>query len=146
MQDAAHVSAIRTAVGALNSGDLDGYFAAFVPECLRWVPGLPEPLSLAEIRASIEALRRGFADLSLKEQLLFGDDRYVCAHWHITGKHSGDYLDLAPTGRSIAVQSAEIYEFERGEGGLVCASWSFGDPSDLLSQLGALRTGGRAKT
>lgn len=132
-----NVDAIRGAVRRLNAGDLDGYLDSFTPECLRWVPGLTDPLSLSEIRTALQFVTQALSDCRLEEVLLFGDGRHVCAHWRLVGTHTGDYLDIAPTNRLVCVDTAEIYEFESKEGGLVCSSRAFGDPMAMIHQLSA---------
>jgi hypothetical protein len=63
--------------------------------------------------------------------------RHVCAHWRLVGAHAGACFGLASSGRSVAVDTAEIYEFECEAGGLVCVSRAGGDPLALFLQLGA---------
>ena len=135
---ATNVDSIRAAVRLFNNHDLDGYFQAFSPDCTRAAPGSSELLPLTEIRAGLELMMAAVADLRLEEIMLFGEGRHVCAWWRMVGTHSGDFLGVAPTGNAIAVDNAEIYEFAGERGGLVTTSWSFGDPQDLLVQLGVV--------
>jgi predicted ester cyclase len=123
------VGAIRSAVRALNDGDIDGYFGYFDPACPRWVLGFAHPLALRDVRDGLEQLRAGFAELHLGEDLLFGDERFVCARWRMTGRHEDEYFGLAATGLSIDVETCEIYEVA---GDRVITSWVYGD---LLAQL-----------
>jgi predicted ester cyclase len=129
------VDAVRGAVRALNSGDFDGYLSAFAPTCLRTVPGMPEPLQLSEIGDNLRALGVAFDGFRLDPAVLFGDGRYVCARWIMTGTHTGEYFGIPATDRAISVETWEVYEFDDGE---VVASWAFGDPLELVRQLGAL--------
>jgi predicted ester cyclase len=129
------VAAVRDAVAALNDGEVDGYFRHFDPACLRWIAGFAEPLSLADVRDSFEQLRDAFAGFHLYEDLLFGDDRFVGARWRLQGRHTNEYLGVAAGGRSIDVETCEIYEVADG---VVVASWVYGDVlAQLVSQLSA---------
>jgi len=131
--DAVH--AVRTAVAALNDGDIDGYLAGFSPACLRWVSGLDVPRTLDDMRSDIVELYGAFEPLHLGEDLLFGSDRFVCARWRLVGVHTGSYFGIAATGTEIAVQNCEVYEYD---GTQVVAVWTYGDPLELLRQLGAV--------
>lgn len=72
MSDNDAVHAVRTAVAALNDGDIDGYLAGFNPACLRWVSGLDVPRTLDDMRSDIVELYGAFEPLHLGEDLLFG--------------------------------------------------------------------------
>jgi SnoaL-like polyketide cyclase len=123
------VDAIRIAAQALNDGDLDGYLRHFDPACERWAVGFEQPLSLADVEAGFRGLNAAFDGLRLDEDLLFGDERFACARWRMRGIHTHDYLGVAPTGRSIDVETCEVYEFADG---CVATSWVYGD---VLGQL-----------
>jgi hypothetical protein len=123
------VNAVRSAVAALNDGDVDGYLRCFEPSCERWVAGFAQPLTLAEVGEGLRGLCTAFEGLSLGEDLLFGDARFVCARWRMRGVHTGDYLGFAATRRPIDVETCEVYEIS---GGFVVTSWVYGD---LLGQL-----------
>ena len=134
MADSTAVDAVRSAVAALNDGDVDGYLRYFVPSCPRWVPGIEQPLSLTDIADNFRLLQAAFEDLHLHEDLLFGDERFACARWRLRGLHVGDYMGFAPKGQSIDVETCEIYEVSDG---LVVASWVYGDLGQLFRQIGA---------
>jgi predicted ester cyclase len=137
---ATNVETIRTAVRRYNAHDLDGYMQAFATGCMRGAPGSPNMLSLPEIRAGLELVMAAVEDVRLDEVMLFGEGTHVCAWWRMVGTHTGEFLGAAPTGRSIAVDNAEIYEFDADGSGLVVKSWSFGDPQALLVELGVVPT------
>lgn len=134
MSESGTVGGIRAAVAALNAGEVDGYLRHFAPSCLRWVPLLDQPRTISEIRDDIDQLFAAFDPLHLAEDLLFGDERYVCARWELRGVHTGDYMGIAPTRREIATRNCEVYEFADD---LVVATWSYGDPGELFRQIGA---------
>jgi ketosteroid isomerase-like protein len=136
MSGSAAVTAVRSAVAALNRGDVDGYLAHFADGCPRWIPGGSEPLSLTDVGDNLRQLRAGLDDLTLHEDLLFGDDTHACAQWRLTGRHTRECYGLAPTGRSLDVPTCEVYEVR---GGAITASWVYGDPAVLFEQIGAGR-------
>ena len=129
MGDSQAVDAVRSAVTALNAGDVDGYLGFFDPSCERWIAGFAQPLTLTEVGDGLRGLRAALEGLSLGEDLLFGDDRFVCARWRMRGVHASDYLGVAPTRRPIDVETCEVYEIRDD---VVVTSWVYGD---LLGQL-----------
>lgn len=124
--------AVRAAVEAFNQGDLATYEAAFAPEAMRVIPGIPDPVPVAASVAQLGDLRSAFEGLRLDAALMLDTPPYVVVRWVMTGTHTGDLYGLAPTGRSISVESCEIYEFDNGR---VIRSWAYGDPAGLIAQL-----------
>ncbi|MCW2887251.1 MAG: hypothetical protein JWL58_4113 [Streptosporangiaceae bacterium] len=134
MGDTKAVDAVRSAVAALNDGDIDGYLGYFDPSCQRWADGLAQPLALTDIGDNLRQLHVAFEGLHLEEDLLFGDDRFVCAHWRLRGLHVNDYLGFRPKGRSIDVTTCEVYEVS---GDRVVTAWVHGDIGQLFQQIAA---------
>lgn len=52
-----------------------------------------------------------------------------------TGKHTGDFLGIAPTGRDVDVEQSHIYRIENGK---VVEHWGFRQDLLLLTQIGAI--------
>jgi SnoaL-like polyketide cyclase len=123
------VESVRGAVAELNRGNLDGYLAAFEPSCLRFVAGFEHPLTLTQVGRGFRDLDVAFEDLHLGEDQLFGDERFVCGRWRLQGRHVNEYLGCSPAGKTISVETCEVYEIV---GGVVVTSWVYGD---LLGQL-----------
>ena len=140
MSDSAAVNVVRLAVAALNDGDVDGYVRHFDSSCPRWVPGLAQPLTLAEISDSFRQLYDAFEGLHLGEDLLFGDDRFACARWRLRGRQVKDYLGCPPLGKEIDTETCEVYQVS---GGVVVASWAYGDPGELFRQITGEQEGAR---
>jgi hypothetical protein len=132
MSDSAAVDVVRSAVTALNDGDVDGYVRHFDPSCPRWVPGLAQPLTLAEISDNFRLLYDAFEGLHLVEDLLFGDGQFACARWRLRGRHVQDYLGYPASGQAIDTQTCEVYQVS---GGVVVASWVYGDLGELFRQI-----------
>jgi predicted ester cyclase len=134
MGESKAVDAVRSAVTALNDGDIDGYLRYFDPSCPRWVVGFEQPFTLTDISDSLQQLHAAFEGLHLDEDLLFGDERFVCARWRLRGRHVSDYLGFAPKGQSIDAETCEVYELGSG---LVVTTWVYGDLGQLFRQIAA---------
>jgi hypothetical protein len=127
--DGKAVDAVRSAVAALNDGDIDGYLGYFDPSCERWVAGFAQPLNVGDVGDGLRQLDAAFEGLHLDEDVLFGDERFACARWRMRGRHVNDYLGCSPTGQAIDVETCEVYEIGAD---LVVTTWVYGD---LLGQL-----------
>jgi predicted ester cyclase len=132
MEDGNAVDAVRAAVAALNDGDIEGYLGSFDPSCLRWVAGLDQPLSLADVSNGLKQLVTAFENLYLHEDLLFGDQRFACARWRMGGRHVKEYLGVAARGKSIDVETCEVYETR---GHRLVTTWTYGDLGQLFRQI-----------
>jgi hypothetical protein len=130
------VALVRSSVRALDAGDVDGYLSGFTDDCPRWVPGMADPVPLSDIGENSRQLLVAFDGFHLHEVGIFGVDSFVCAHWRLTGTHTGEYLGIAPTHRSIAIENAEVYQFASADGGPISSTWSFGDPMAFFRALG----------
>jgi predicted ester cyclase len=125
------VDVVRSALVALNAGDIDGYLAGLAPTCERHVAGIDHAFSKDEIADSLRQLVAAFERFRIEEELLFGDRRHACARWCIRGVHVADYLGIAATGREIASRTCEIYEVDTN----IVTVWTYGDPGDLFRQI-----------
>src|SRR5689334_19237265 len=90
------VELVRNVVRALNAGDVDGYLSGFTDDCPRWIPGTAEPVPLSVIAENSRQLLDAFEGFQLHEVGIFGVDSFVCAHWRLTGTHTGEYLGIEP--------------------------------------------------
>jgi hypothetical protein len=134
MAESKAVGAVRSAVAAFNEGDVHGYLRYFDPSSLRWMVGLVQPLTFVEISDNLRQLHTAFECLHLHEDLIFGDERFVCGRWRMRGVHTDDYLGFRPTKQSIDVEMCEIYELDDD---LVVTTWTYGDLGQLFRQLSA---------
>jgi SnoaL-like polyketide cyclase len=135
MSEGKAVDAVRSAVAALNDGDIDGYLRHFEPACRRWIAGFAQPLALVDVGNGLRQLSAAFDGLHLDEDVLFGDERFACARWRMRGRHTREYLECPPTGLPIEVETCEVYEIG---GDLVVTTWVYGDVlGQLVAQIAA---------
>jgi predicted ester cyclase len=139
MSDSSSADAIRSAVTAVNAGDVDGYITHFAPTCERWVSGFDQPVSLDDVAESLRQLVRAFSPLQLDEELLISEGAFVCARWRLRGTQTDDYVGLTSNGRSIDVAICEVYEIAAGK---VVATWAYQDPSQMFRQMASAAASG----
>lgn len=123
---------IRVAVEALNAGDVDTYAKALHPDAPRTTVGVGTA-SVEQSLADLRALQAAFEGFRLDADALIDGGDHVVARWRCTGRHTADYMGIPATGVSIDVSVCEIYRFD---GDLVVETWLYGDPLEMIRQLG----------
>ena len=100
--------------------------------------GTPLPIDATGAQALKQVwatLLRAYPDLHITvEDLIAEGDKLVCRNV-VTGTHRGEYLGLAPTGRSVTYNEIFIFRFQ---GGRIAETWGVVDLLAQLRQLGAV--------
>lgn len=106
------------------------------PEYVNHSPGSPDlPTGRDGVGIVVQAMRRGFPDLSYRiDELVEGADT-VAVRTTLTGTHRGDLFGIAPTNKRVEVQQMT---FERFRDGRIIAHHRLTDDLSLLRQLGVL--------
>ena len=123
---------IRTAVDAMNRGDLDTYALIFADGARRWTAGVGET-GVAESLDEMRGLSAGFADFHLDTDALIDGGDHVVARWRARGTHTGEFMGITATNIEIDIPVCEIYAFTDGK---VTQTWMYSDPLALPKQLG----------
>jgi steroid delta-isomerase-like uncharacterized protein len=85
-----------------------------------------------QFKQRIALMRAAFPDLHSRVDEVVEDGDRRAARFTVTGTHSGDFLGLAPTGRTISVTSAVFVHLRDG---LLFEEWEFSDAGAILAQL-----------
>ncbi len=120
-----------------NAGDLEGYLAGYTPDVV--VHGYPEGVvDLTGLRAFYTQLSDALDQprVEIEEAIEEGD--LVAARMVMSGRHTGELMGAAPTGRRIAVRVATFLRFTDGR---IAERWQHGDNLGLLQQLGLVPGG-----
>jgi steroid delta-isomerase-like uncharacterized protein len=97
---------------------------------------LPGDATGAQVLKQVwSVLLRAFPDLQLDVKDLIGEDDKVVARIVVTGTHRGDYMGVAPTGKSIAYDEIFIFRFANGR---VVETWGVVDVYAQMKQLGVI--------
>ena len=127
---------IRRVLDALARGDLAAFRENVAPDIVSTFVGESEPVrgreSYMELAASFLS---AFPDLhaAIHDVVECGDRVTVRLTYH--GTHQGAYQGVAPTGRSVAFDSIEMYRIADGQ---VVEEWASFDTLGLLRQIGAI--------
>ena len=97
------------------------------------LPGLPPGLAGGKM-AHMGAMK-AFEGLHTDTNDLVAEGDKVVEYFTTTGKHTGDFLGIPPTGRPINVQGMSIF---RLAGGKIVEHWGVNDGFALLVQLGVV--------
>jgi predicted ester cyclase len=134
MSTESNKSVIRNMLLIIENGDtknIDKYFAA------NWVnhdPSLP-PMKGLEGAKQLVALWSGFSDakVTIEDSVAEGDR--VAVRFSMTGKHTGEMMGIAPTGKPIQISATGIFKVVDGK---ATDNWVIFDALGLLQQLGVV--------
>jgi steroid delta-isomerase-like uncharacterized protein len=119
-------------IDAINSQDFEALQDLVDPDYLYRTPG-EEVRGVAGLRGLLTAYRRGFPDLELVIEDMFGDESRVATAFTFNGTHRGELMGVPPTGRSVSVHGI-IHS--RVRDGRIVAEWELLDLSTMYQQLG----------
>ena len=122
--------------GAWGDGDVAAFEQLLAPGYVRRSKSGSE--DYASLRKTIEAMHTAFPDSSTEILEIVEDGTKVAVHWQTTGTHTGEFMDVPATGRSIAVTGASFLRFD---GDKLAEEWVVWDPRELLSALGIWHLG-----
>jgi steroid delta-isomerase-like uncharacterized protein len=129
----ANVELVRAGLEAFNGGDADGGLVHMAPDFVINLAEPPEPQHGREIwRQGFEMMKHAFPDLQADiEDIVAAQDK-VAVRLRFRGTHSGEFLGVGPTGRTVEYVSHEFYRIADG---LIAEEWICSDMATLLRQL-----------
>ena len=124
---------VRAGFRAFNVGDADECLALAAPNLITNLAELPEPQHGRETwRQGFEMIKHAFPDLQAHiEDIVAAQDK-VAVRLRFRGTHSGEFLGIPATGRTIEYVSHEFYRIVDG---LIAEEWICSDTATLLRQL-----------
>lgn len=94
--------------------------------------------ALPQVVDQIEASHRAFADFTMEVLRAIEGDNEVAIHWRSVGRHTGEFMDVPPTGREVIVSGASFIRFEDGKVTDEDVVW---DPREMLSAISIVHLG-----
>lgn len=79
-------------------------------------------------------MRTAFPDLKVTVDHVVQDENNLAMAYRIHGTHKGDFLGIAPTGRTVEARGMQIGRYENGK---IVERWGSSDELGLMKQLGA---------
>lgn len=92
----------------------------------------PNTSGPAGVKELVENLRRGFPDMKTKIHYQMTDEDKVATCWSMTGTHSGTFMGIPPTGRSVSTSAMSV---DRVSNGKVVEYTTFRDDLGLMEQI-----------
>jgi steroid delta-isomerase-like uncharacterized protein len=129
------VELLRHGFAALNARDFDTLMDRMADDFVINLAGAPGPRYGKEVwREGIDLALGAFPDLRAEIKDCFGDGDRVAVRLVFHGTHTGEFLGLPPTGRSVSYDSNEIYRVVDGR---IVEEWICSDLAGLMRQLTA---------
>lgn len=89
--------------------------------------------SLQEWKDLVAGFHRGFSDVKMEVLLQVAEGNYVCSRWRMTAKHTGQFKELAATGKTTTWTGVHTDRYESGK---LVESWVDWDKYSFLEGLG----------
>ncbi|MGV9290781.1 ester cyclase [Streptomyces sp. NPDC003719] len=128
----------------VNKGDFSLVDEIYSPDMIdhQPLPGAPE--GPEGVKYTIAGLREGFPDLHVTIEDMSAHADHVVIHNTWRGTHLGDFLGIAPTGRSIEFRGVVVWRLL--DNGLIAERWGIGVESNMLEVLGMRRLAPAARS
>jgi steroid delta-isomerase-like uncharacterized protein len=99
------------------------------------IPGIPHTRD--GLKQFMGVYLRAFPDanMTIEDQLVEGDR--VVTRWTGRGTQTGQFMEMPPSGKKVAVPGVQI---DRFSGGKIVEEWALFDQLGMLQQLGAIPT------
>lgn len=88
-----------------------------------------------EFLVFMKRLRGAFPDIQFELEDVFGSGDKVAARWTMRGKHAGDHLGVAASGKNVAIRGISIITIR---GGKLVEGWDNWDQLKMMQEIGAV--------
>lgn len=119
---------------SVNSGNLDALDEVIAPDAVDHDPAPIQGPGPEGFKRFFGMMRNAFPDLGITVEHMVADDETVAFAYTITGTHEGDFLGVAPTGKSISARGCQVGRFRDG---MLVERWGSSDELGMLQQLDA---------
>ncbi|MFC7383774.1 ester cyclase [Sphaerisporangium rhizosphaerae] len=124
---------------AVNSGDAELVFKAIDevvdPDVVVRTPLPIDATGAQALKEVFGRLLRAFPDLHIAVEDVIAEGDKIVYRNTVTGTHQGEYMGLAPTGRSISYNEIFIFRFADGR---ITETWGVVDVLSQMRQLGII--------
>ena len=135
-----NIQTIRQLRQAVNTGDVSRVHEFISPQYFNHESQIDLVRSKLtgpdEFIDTVRNLRNAFDNLHYEEQEIIASDDKVAQIVTVTGKHTGNFFVIPPTGNNISYQAVHIYRI--GEDGKVVEHKSIRDDLTFMNQLGVV--------
>jgi predicted ester cyclase len=133
--EAFKAAARRTLEEIFPAGDVAGLAEVVHPNVVNHEAPPGAPQGLEGMTSSMRMLEAAFSDRRWEIHQAIAEGDTVVLHCTFSGRHTGQFMGLTPTGRPFAFRQVHIVRFQDGKG---IEHWAVRDDLTLLRQLGAV--------
>ncbi|MGO3090560.1 MAG: ester cyclase [Galactobacter sp.] len=126
---------------AWSDGDTAAFEAVIAPDYVRYSKTGTE--TVEDVRRQIEEQHAAFSDFTMNVLDVVEGENDAAIRWRSTGVHTGEYMGVPPTGRTVSVVGASFVTFQDGKVISEAVIW---DPREVLSAVGIWHLGHNART
>ena len=83
----------------------------------------------------VASIGKGFPDFHETIKDIIAEDDKVWVYFDFIGTHTGEWMELAPTGKKISANIVEIFRMVNGK---AAEEWEVADELDFYKQLGVI--------
>jgi steroid delta-isomerase-like uncharacterized protein len=123
---------VRRFFAAVESGDFGVFDEVVAEDYDDHLPG--QSPGRDTLKSYFGGLRAAFPDLRLPISQLIAEGDRVAVLNAVRGTHLGEFLGIAPTGRTVDAQAFQMYRIQDGR---LAEHWEVADFTTLLRQLNA---------
>ena len=132
-EEAHNKALIHACADRINAQDLDGALTFFGPNYAEHSSLTGALAGVAAVRAFYGALLAGFPDAQTTMLDIIAERDKVVVRASMEGTHSGPFMGIPPTGRSVTWSFIDIYRIVDGK---IVEHWVETDQMSLMQQLG----------
>jgi predicted ester cyclase len=118
----------------INEGKVDVLDTAYAPEIV--LHTVPEIKGIANAKAYYTYFVTGFSNREFIVKEIFASGDKLTKYWEFKGTHTGDFMGIPATGKTIDVEGCTIARMVNGK---IVEERDFMDNMDFMKQLGLLK-------
>lgn len=127
---------------AVVAGNFDVIDEVMAPEVVDHDPAPFQGPGPEGFKDFFKYMHNAFSDFNIEPEHMVATDDDVAIAYTVTGTHQGEFLGVAPTGRSISARGVQIARFRDGK---IVERWGSSDELSILQQLDAVSIGGEGQ-
>ena len=132
-----NITLINRVLELINNRKLDEAFKFYDRDYIYHGPGGQELRVRSGIRGLWELFLAAFPDLVTSVDEIFSAGNKVVLRWTVRGTHTGEFLGIPASNKSISLPIAEVFRLEDG---ILMEAWDQYDRLHLMEQIGAFPT------
>ncbi len=134
-----HAATLRRLYDLINAGDIEGFGELVADDFVEHeeTPGLAPTKD--GVMQFFRMYKAAFPDLRFEPEDVLSSGDKVVARARVTGTHTGEFMGMPATGKTVSVQLIDIIRFD--DAGLVAEHWGVFDALAMMQQLGVVPEG-----